>query len=308
MASVIEIVKISKFYDRKTLAVSDLSLKVENKEIFGFLGPNGAGKTTTIRCMLGLLHLSGGEINILGENTDGISSATRKRIGYLPGDSYFYGHMTGQEYLDYFLTLYNSSDNYQQELIALFQGVKLSRPIKMLSKGQMRMIGIITAFQHDPEVLILDEPTSGLDPLKQQAFYSLVKQERERGKTFFISSHNLREVQQICDRVGIIRQGKLVKTESVTNLLNIRLKNVKISTNEKNMELLLHILTEAKGIKDLKCSEMNLEFAYSGQYSDLIEALGAVDEIIDLTVENPSLEEVFLRYYIEEENHREVKA
>ncbi len=303
----IEIEDLTKYYDRKTLAVSTLSLKVEKQEIFGFLGPNGAGKTTTIRCMLGLLHLTGGAINILGEDATGLSSNTRKRIGYLPGDSFFYSHMTGQEYLNYFLTLYGVSDEYQRELIRLFKGVNLTRPIKTLSKGQMRMIGIITAFQHNPDLLILDEPTSGLDPLKQQAFYSLVKQERAQGKTFFISSHNLREVQQICHRVGIIRQGRLVKTESVTNLLNIRLKNVKLISDKNGIKTLLPLLSEISGVKNLKYSEVNIEFAYSGEYSDLVDLLGKIDHLIDLTIENPSLEEVFLRYYVENPNLPEVE-
>ena len=295
--SIIQISELTKYYGKKTCAVDNLTLSVEPKEIYGFLGPNGAGKTTTIRCLLGLLHASSGTTEIMGHDSGNIPPNIRKKIGYLPGDSFLYNHFTGQEYLDFYLALYNSSNEKQQELIDLFEGIKLNSPIKTLSKGQLRMIGFITALQHDPTLIILDEPTTGLDPLKQQTVYSLIKKERKKGKTFFFSSHNLSEVQVLCDKVGIIRNGKLVKTETVENLLNVRLKKIKVIMQPELVPSIQNIFSKAEGIREVRSLRNSVEFQYSGDYHSLIKLLAEIKDIYDLTIENPSLEEIFLKYY-----------
>ncbi len=300
--SVIQITNLTKYYGKKTCAVDNLTLSVEPKEIYGFLGPNGAGKTTTIRCLLGLLHATSGNTEIMNHDSRNIPPEIRKRIGYLPGDSFLYNHFTGQEYLDFYLSLYNSSSEKQQEIIELFEGIKLNSPIKTLSKGQLRMIGFVTALQHNPDLIILDEPTTGLDPLKQQTVYSLIRKERKKGKTFFFSSHNLSEVQQLCDKVGIIRNGKLVKTESVENLLNVRLKRIKVVMQSELVPSIQNNFSKVDGIREVKSSKNTIEFQYSGDYHSLIKLLAEIKDIHDLTIENPSLEEIFLKYYSDEDS------
>ena len=300
MTSIIQISGLTKYYGKKTCAVDNLTLSVDTKEIYGFLGPNGAGKTTTIRCLLGLLHTSSGTTEIMGYDSRNIPPDVRKRIGYLPGDSFLYNHFTGQEYLDFYLALYNTSNEKQQELIELFEGIKLNSPIKTLSKGQLRMIGFVTALQHDPDLIILDEPTTGLDPLKQQTVYSLIRKERKKGKTFFFSSHNLSEVQQLCDKVGIIRNGRLVKTESVENLLSVRLKKIKVVMQSELVQRTTEYFSKMEGIREIKSLKNSIEFHYSGDYHSLVKLLAEIKDIHDLTIENPSLEEIFLKYYSDE--------
>jgi ABC-2 type transport system ATP-binding protein len=297
----ISIKGLTKYYG-KILAVDDLSLEINEKEIFGFLGPNGAGKTTTIRTVLGLLHPTSGSSTVLGENSRALSKSTRKKIGYLQGEVHFYGHLTGQEYLDLFLSFYTYSDDRQKELLEILESTKVDQKIKNLSTGQKQLIGIVTAFQHDPELILLDEPTRGLDPLMQQEVYSLIKEEKKKGRTFFFSSHFLSEVQHLCDRVGIIRKGQLVEIETVENLLNMRLKRVQVRFDRKRVNELISKLSGQEGFTDFQTSESLLSFQFSGDYGILIKALIETSPVQDLTIESPGLEEVFLKYYEDGKN------
>ena len=250
----ISISGLTKYYG-KTLAVDNLSLEIREKEIFGFLGPNGAGKTTTIRTVLGLLHPTSGSSTVLGENSQALSKSTRKKIGYLPGEVHFYGYLTGQEYLDLFLNFYSHSDDRQKELLEILESTKVDQKIRSLSTGQKQLIGIVTAFQHEPELFLLDEPTRGLDPLMQQEVYGLIKEEKKMGRTFFFSSHFLSEVQHLCDRVGIIRNGQLVEIETVENLLNMRLKRVQVRLDREKINGLIKKLSGQEGFTDFQASE-----------------------------------------------------
>jgi ABC-2 type transport system ATP-binding protein len=295
MTDTISIKNLTKYYG-KTKGIENLSLNVQENEIFGFLGPNGAGKTTTIRSLLGLLHPNSGSVEILGMDFRKLTKEFYKKIGYLPGESYLYSNMNGQDFLDYFLTFHGKSDERQQELIEKLSGIVLDRPIKTLSTGQKRLIGIVSAFQHNPDLYILDEPTTGLDPLMQQTLYALVKQEKDKGKTFFFSSHNLSEVQILCERVGIIRDGFLVKTDIVENLTNIRLKHVSLKSDE-SIEEWSSKLSQDKEFAGIQISRDTIEFRFSGDYRKLIQSLGNVEKISDITIKNPTLEEVFLQYY-----------
>ncbi|MHA2338349.1 MAG: AAA family ATPase [Candidatus Hodarchaeales archaeon] len=182
-------------------------------------------------------------------------------------------------------------------------GIVLDRPIKTLSTGQKRLIGIVSAFQHNPDLYILDEPTTGLDPLMQQTLYALVKQEKAKGKTFFFSSHNLSEVHILCERVGIIRDGILIKTDNVENLTNIKLKHVSLKSDE-SVEDWSNILHQDKEFDDIRILGDTIEFRFSGDYRKLIQALGNLEKISDIAIENPTLEEVFLQYYSNTENNK----
>src|SRR5437660_7686751 len=213
---VIVIDKLEKSYG-KIQAVRGISISVERGEIFGFLGPNGAGKTTTIRCMLDVIRPSAGTIRVLGIDAQRDKLALHKHIGYLPGEVRLPGQMTGKQVIDYFSRLQGLEPVLLNDLIARFD-VEVKRPMKSYSKGMRQKIGIVLAFMCDPEVLILDEPTSGLDPLLQKTFHEVLLEEQARGKTIFMSSHIMSDVEKVCQRVAVIRSGELVTIEEVEKL------------------------------------------------------------------------------------------
>src|ERR1700694_4690780 len=201
----------------KIQAVKGISLRVEQGEIFGFLGPNGAGKTTTIRCMLDVIRPTSGTLRVLGLDAQRDKMELHQRIGYLPGDVRLPGQMTGKQIINYFSRLQGRQPVLLNDLVARFD-VEIKRPLKSYSKGMRQKIGIVLAFMCDPEVLILDEPTSGLDPLLQRTFNEFLLPEQARGKTIFMSSHIMSDVERVCQRVGIIRRGELVTVEEVEAL------------------------------------------------------------------------------------------
>ena len=219
IAPVIKIEHLTRNYG-EFVAVDRISLEVEQGEIFGFLGPNGAGKTTTIRMILDLLRPTSGKISLFGKNLPDHSFEIRKRCGYLPGNFNAYGNLTGMEFLKLCSALREISFKFDRSLAERFglDQQLMNRKIKALSHGTMQKLGIIQAFFHNPELLILDEPTIGLDPLMQEEFYLLLNEHRDRGCTIFLSSHNLAEVERICQRLAIIRNGKLVAVDSIDNL------------------------------------------------------------------------------------------
>src|SRR5690348_16683995 len=201
----------------KIQAVKGISMRVEQGEIFGFLGPNGAGKTTTIRCMLDVIRPTSGTLRVLGLDAQRDKMALHQRIGYLPGDVRLPGQMTGRQVIDYFSRLQGREPVLLKQLLERFD-VEMKRPLKGYSKGMRQKIGVVLAFMCDPEVLILDEPTSGLDPLMRKIFNTFLLEEQARGKTIFMSSHIMSEVEQVCQRVAVIRQGELVTVEAVEAL------------------------------------------------------------------------------------------
>src|SRR5712691_12828163 len=198
-------------------AVKGISMSVEHGEIFGFLGPNGAGKTTTIRCMLDVIRPTGGTIQVLGFDAQRDTHALHQRIGYLPGDVRLPGQMTGRQVINYFSRLQGREPVLLKDLVARFD-VEMKRPLKGYSKGMRQKIGIVLAFMCDPQVLILDEPTSGLDPLLQKVFNEFLLEEQARGRTIFMSSHIMSDVEKVCQRVAVIRKGELVTVEEVETL------------------------------------------------------------------------------------------
>src|SRR5579863_1710943 len=231
----------------KVQAVKGISMNVEQGEIFGFLGPNGAGKTTTIRCMLDVIRPTTGTIRVLGLDAQRDTMALHQHIGYLPGDVHLPGDMTGKQVINYFSRLQGREPVLLDELVARFD-VEMKRPLKGYSKGMRQKIGIVLAFMSDPDVLILDEPTSGLDPLLQRTFNEFLLEEQARGKTIFMSSHILSEVEKVCQRVAVIRQGEIVTLEEVEKLREKAGQRVTVEFGDAVSE---QELAQIAGVSDL---------------------------------------------------------
>jgi ABC-2 type transport system ATP-binding protein len=274
-------------------ALEGLDIDVRQGEIFGFLGPNGAGKSTTIRILLGFLHPTSGSAAVLGHDVvhDGIS--IRRKVGYLPGGIALYDSMTGVALLDYLAGLYGRPAPLRASLVDRLEmsDTDLRRPVRDYSRGMRQKMGIIQALQHDPELAILDEPTEGLDPLMQHAFLSLLDERRQAGRTVFFSSHVLSEVERVCDRVAIIRSGRLVALAPVETLLAHRRRHV-----EARVEGVMPQLQGVPGVSAVDIREGVLRCDLEGDVGPFLAAL-AGHTVRDLTIEPARLEEAFLEYY-----------
>ncbi|PNX54183.1 MAG: hypothetical protein BV458_00805 [Thermoplasmata archaeon M9B2D] len=277
---------LTKYYG-KVKGIEDLTFSVKKGEIFGFLGPNGAGKTTTIRTLLGYLHPTNGEAYILGKNITNNIVSIKRDVGYIPGDLNLYGHLTGRQFLDYFDSLRNKQLPLLTELLQIFD-VPLDRKIKGYSRGMKQKLGIIQAFMDDPDIVIMDEPTSGLDPLLQQKFYDFLRHQKKKGRTIFFSSHVLSEVDKICDRIGIIRNGKLVALEDVETLKDKMGKFIRVKIKEKPKTF--------TGPKNMKITDDWIEFVIKGDIDYWIKQLSHYT-ILDLEIHEFSLEDIFIHYY-----------
>jgi ABC-2 type transport system ATP-binding protein len=284
--NVIETKNLTKYYG-EVKGVENLTFSVKKGEIFGFLGPNGAGKTTTIRTLLGYLNKTSGEAYIFGKNIDDEIVDIKKEVGYIPGDLNIYGHLTGKQLLDFFSSLRHREMILLNELLKIFN-IPLERKIKGYSKGMKQMLGIIQAFMDDPEIVIMDEPTSGLDPLLQQKFYDFLRKQKTKGKTMFLSSHILSEVDKICDRIGIIKEGELVALENVDTLKSKSGKKIKLKIKEKPEKF--------KGPKDMKIHDGWIEFVTTDNIDIWIKEFSKYT-IIDLDINDFSLEDIFIHYY-----------
>ncbi|MDG6219869.1 MAG: ABC transporter ATP-binding protein [Candidatus Thermoplasmatota archaeon] len=288
---VIEAVGLTKYYG-KSRGIENLDLQVEAGEIYGFLGPNGAGKTTAIRVLLNLIHKTGGQAKVYGLDVEKDSVAVRSKVGYLPGDLGIYKHLTGSEYLDYFQRLRGEKGIGRREELAQRFKANLQSKIKDLSKGNRQKIGLIQAFDHDPPLIILDEPTSGLDPLMQQEFYKLIKEEKARGKTIFMSSHIMSEVEHVCDRVGVIKDGRMLMVESIPSLKEKMGKVIAVRfANEIKPEVF-----NISGTTEINMVGRTLKMRMSGNLDQMIKLLSA-HRIEDISITSYSLEDFFLEYY-----------
>lgn len=283
---------LTKFY-KKTLGVAELNLKVNKGEVFGYLGPNGAGKTTTIRLLLDFIHPTSGSVQIFGWDVHTHSQEIRQRLGYLPGELELYGNLTGSEFLTYMANLRGGVEWSYVENLAHRLKSDLSRPIKTLSHGNKQKIGLIQAFMHRPELLILDEPTLGLDPIIQQEFYNLVSEVKSQGHTVFLSSHILPEVEHICDRVAIIREGRLVDIEKISEIKTKRLHHFEIHFGEKVEE---ETFKQVEGIVETQMDDNILYCKVKGTPDNLIKTM-ALYKVNNIFCHEPSLEEVFFAYY-----------
>jgi len=292
---VIVIEKLEKSYG-KIRAVRGISMSVERGEIFGFLGPNGAGKTTTIRCMLDVIRPSAGTIRIQGLDAQRDKLALHQYIGYLPGDVRLPGQMTGKQVINYFSRLQGREPVLLNDLIARFD-VEVKRPMKGYSKGMRQKIGIVLAFMCDPDILILDEPTSGLDPLLQKTFHEFLLEEQARGKTVFMSSHIMSDVEKVCHRVAVIRQGEIVTVEEVEALREKAGQRVIVEFGDAVPQ---EELARIPGVSMVSKVNRSYHFDVSGSMDPLIKAL-SLHEVVRLQAEEAPLEEVFLKFYEEPE-------
>ena len=276
--------------------IVDVDLEVPAGEVFGFLGPNGAGKTTTIRVLLGLLRPTSGRAEVLGCDSRTRSIEVRRRTGYLPGDLSLPAGLTGEQVLDWLSTLRPDTPPVRRaELVERF-AVQLDRPMKQLSKGNRQKIGLVQTFQHAPEMVILDEPTSGLDPLVQDEFHRLVREYVAGGGTVFLSSHSLDEVQHIADRVGIIRDGRVIAVETVDALRGRGLRRMTVTVEPGEGDRVAVALASVDGVGDVAQRGDVLEFAVTGEYPAVLTALGALP-VVDMLSRAADLDEVFLDLY-----------
>ena len=277
-------------------ALTDLDLDVRGGEIFGFLGPNGAGKSTMIRTLLGFLHATRGSARVLGLDVAVDSVEVRRLTGYLPGGVALYDSLTGHQVLDYLARLQGREAYRRAELVERLQmsETDLRRRVRDYSRGMRQKVGVIQALQHDPELAILDEPTEGLDPLMQQAFYSIMSDLRAEGRTVFFSSHVLPEVERVCDRVGIIRHGRLMAVHEVRELLARRRRKVSIRWRGTAPDA-----GTLPGLTDVVVDGDRLFATLDGEVSEFVRAV-ASPSLEDLTIEPASLEEAFLEYYADD--------
>jgi beta-exotoxin I transport system ATP-binding protein len=288
----IETERLTKFYG-EVRGIEDVTIAVEEAEVFGFLGPNGAGKTTTIRTVLDLLHPTSGTARIFGLDSRRDSVAIRTRLGNLPGDFGYGKRATGREAVTLLSRLRGISGIDHVEALALRFRADLDRPLGQLSRGNRQKVGLILAVFHRPQLLILDEPTSGLDPLMQEEFLALVREERERGCAVFLSSHELDEVERVCDRVGIIRDGKLIAVERVADMLGKTPRRVSV---EFAAPVDLAELRGCPGVSALDSDGKHVSFRVAGDLDPVIKEI-ARHPVADLELARPTLEEVFLSYY-----------
>ena len=289
MEKILEVKNLTKYYG-KALGVKEISFTLNKGEVFGFIGPNGAGKSTTIRSIMNLINKTSGEVYFRKKKEEKNNIYQKQEIGYLPSEIHLYDDMTVKEILDYHESFYNiNTHNKRCELVKRLK-VDEKKKIEELSLGNMKKVGIILALMHSPKLLILDEATSGLDPVMQEEFYKLIKEEKEKGTTIFYSTHILNEVSKICDRVGIIRNGHLLKIETMEDLKEKELTFITIVSNEiEKIEKELNMIPIEKA-KDMIKIKNTLEI------NKLIKILGK-HKIEKLFIEQATIEDIFLHYY-----------
>ncbi len=288
--NIIEIKNLTKYYG-KSKGIEDVSLDIKEGEIFGFIGPNGAGKSTTIRTILGLIFPTSGSATIFGKDCIKAGPKIRERIGYLPSEVFYYDKMKIMDLLRYSASFYKKDCSPRMMELADIMELDLSRKIEDLSYGNKKKVGIVQGLLHSPELIVLDEPTSGLDPLMQKKFFDIIEKENQNGVTVFFSSHILSEVQVLCNRVGIIRDGSIVKVE---NIKTLRANNYKkISVRGLSVDPgVFHI----DGVTEMVSQDRVLDFFFKGNINAITRILSGI-QVEDVLIEEPTLEEIFMHYY-----------
>ena len=286
---ILRVVQLCKNYG-KTTGIEDLSLELNDGEIFGLIGPNGAGKSTTIRSIMNMINKSYGEVYFNDQLLDKNNIEAKKLIGYLPSEVFLYEDMSVKQMLDYHASFFKEDLSERRKELVKLLNVDEKKKIEDLSLGNLKKVGIILALMHNPKLLILDEPSSGLDPIMQQTFYELLLQEKAKGTTIIYSTHILSEVSKICDRVGIIKDSHLVKIEDVDSLNNNRLTFIKI-TSEDNEKI-----KEALNLETYELGKNTIRFKYDKDVNSLLSVLTNfnIDRIL---IEEPTIEEIFMHYY-----------
>jgi ABC-2 type transport system ATP-binding protein len=292
--NVIEIKNLTKQYG-KARGIIDVSFNVEEGEIFGFIGPNGAGKSTTIRTLLALIHPTSGSASIFGKDCIKFAPEIAKEIGYLPSEVFYYDKMKVIDLLEYSASFYKKDCSKRIKYLAEIMDLDLKKKIENLSFGNKKKVGIVQCLLHEPKLIILDEPTSGLDPLMQQKFFDLLMEENKKGATILLSSHILGEVQRLCSRVAIVKEGKIIKLETISNLTENNYKKFKVemrSEIDKNY-------FKVSGVSNLEMADNTISFLFKGNINLIMKKISDV-EISNVWVEEPSLEEIFMHYYEKE--------
>lgn len=274
------------------LGIADVNLEIKQGEVLGFIGPNGAGKSTTIRTLLGLLHASSGEVHIFGKDIKKDGVAIRSKIGYLPSEVFYYDDMNAREFLEYSLGFYKTQHpEYTIDGLAAEFELDLKKKIKELSFGNKKKVAILQCFLHNPEFLIMDEPTSGLDPLMQNKFFDLLEKANKAGTTIFISSHILSEIERICNRAVIIKDGRIVKVSEIGDIVSKTMKicSIKVKNNLQEADFIT-------GVNKIENKENVYTFEYEGNFQTLLKWLGTL-ELEDVNIVNQDLSKAIMNYY-----------
>jgi ABC-2 type transport system ATP-binding protein len=289
--NIIETHHLTKYYG-KARGIIDVNLEIHEGEIFGFIGPNGAGKSTTIRTLLNLIYPTSGTGKIFGLDIIKEAKAIKKQIGFMPSEVNYYDNMTVAELLYYSANFYDGDCEGRIGKFAQLFDVDLTKEIEDLSSGNKKKVSIVQSLLHRPKLLILDEPTNGLDPLMQARFFEVLKQQNEQGTTIFFSSHILGEVQKLCKRVGIIKEGRIIKIEEIETLRKRQLKRIRV---EFRQAIDQHDF-ELNGVHSFNMQNNVANFLFAGEINELLHLL-AQKNIGNLTIEEPTLEEIFMHYY-----------
>ncbi len=288
--SIIEVNHLTKYYG-KSRGIVDVSFNVEESEIFGFIGPNGAGKSTTIRLFLSLIYPTDGEAKIFGKDCIKFGPEIRQEIGYLPSEVFYYEGMKVLDLLKYSASFYKKDSTKRLYELADIMELDLKRRISDLSYGNKKKVGIVQGLLHQPKLIILDEPTAGLDPLMQHKFFNLIREENKRGATVFFSSHILTEVQRLCNRVAIIKEGKVINIQDIKTLQKDNYKKIRVTGEGlEDRELMV------EGATALQRDNGTVSLFYNGDINVITRLLSA-HPITDLTIEDLTLEEIFMHYY-----------
>jgi ABC-2 type transport system ATP-binding protein len=288
--SIIEVTNLTKYYG-KARGIVDVSFNEEEGEIFGFIGPNGAGKSTTIRLLLSLIHPTSGNAKVFGKDVVDHGPEIRRDIGYLPSEVYYYEGMKVIDLLKYSASFYDCDCTQRLHDLSEIMELELNRRISDLSYGNKKKVGIVQGLLHSPKLLFLDEPTAGLDPLMQRKFFDLIREENARGVTIFFSSHILGEVQRLCTRVGIIREGKIVEISNIRTLQQNNYKKVAVTA-----EGLDPASFDLPGVTNMVAENGTLRFFFKGDINAVLHQFSNI-QVADLTIEEPTLEEIFMHYY-----------
>lgn len=293
MSAVIETKNLTKYYGNAR-GIIDVNLTVGEGEIFGFIGPNGAGKSTTIRTLLSLIYKTSGEAKIFGLDCVQDKVKILQDVGYLPSEVFYYDSMRAIDLFRYSASFYKKDCSKKIEELAALLQLDLKKKIEDMSLGNKKKVGIIQGLLHSPRLIILDEPTSGLDPLMQKTFFDLIKKENERGATVLFSSHILSEVQRICDRVAIIKEGRIVGQQKISDLLQSAYKNVGFTVRE-GADLRGF---DVQGALNIEVSGRSVSFIFKGDVNTLLSEIGKYP-LYNVDITEPTLEEIFMHYYSE---------
>ncbi|XZF76452.1 ABC transporter ATP-binding protein [Bacillus sp. AL-1R] len=290
----IEIKNLTKTYGNSR-GIKDISFNIEEGEIFGFIGPNGAGKSTTIRTLLSLIYPTSGSAKIFGKDCVQFAPEIKKEIGYLPSEVFYYDNMKVMDLLKYSASFYKKDCMKRMKELAEVMDLDLTKKIDDLSLGNKKKVGIVQGLLHEPKLIILDEPTSGLDPLMQQRFFDLLEEENKKGATILFSSHILSEVQRLCDRVAIIKEGEIVTVEKISTLQDNNYKRFKIDSQNGVDANFFNM----PGVNNISVKGKTISFIYKGNINIVLKKIAEI-EIENLWIEEPDLEEIFLHYYEKE--------